>query len=190
MKQDQNMKVLVVGAGLGGCAAAMAMHYAGFEVVIVEKIRQFQRLGDSLGLGENALRLLDKWGCTDKIKRIGNKSPVFHIRRFDTGEIIATNRLMDMAGYIGHRGMYSPYSSGYGAAEELLWTGDYHQAFVDRVGELGIEIRMGSEIVSFDETVPSATLKSGEVIKADVILGADGIKSRKHAHRIPLSYLG
>lgn len=69
-------------AGLGGCAAAMAMHYQGFEVVIYEKIRQFQRLGDSLGLGENALRLLDRWGCTDKIKAIGNTSPVFHIRRF------------------------------------------------------------------------------------------------------------
>lgn len=62
---------------------------------------------------------------------------------------------MDMAGYIGHRG-------------------DYHQAFIDRVTELGITINMGSEIVSFDESVPSATLKSGETITADVIIGADG----------------
>ena len=92
MTQEQKLKVLVVGAGLGGCAAAMAMHHAGFEVIIVEKIRQFQRLGDSLGLGENALRLLERWGCTEKIKKIGNKSPVMHIRRYDTGDIIATQR--------------------------------------------------------------------------------------------------
>jgi len=156
--QEKGMRVLIVGAGLGGCAAAMAMHFQGFEVIIYEKIRKFQRLGDSLGLGENALRLLDQWGCTDKIKAIGNTSPVFHIRRFDTGEIIATQRLMDMAGYIGHRG-------------------DYHQAFIDRVTELGILIQMGSEIVAIDESKPSVTLKTGEIIFADVVIGADGIKS-------------
>jgi 2-polyprenyl-6-methoxyphenol hydroxylase-like FAD-dependent oxidoreductase len=45
-------KVIIIGAGLGGCANAMAMHYQGFDVVMYEKIREFQRLGDSLGLGE------------------------------------------------------------------------------------------------------------------------------------------
>jgi 2-polyprenyl-6-methoxyphenol hydroxylase-like FAD-dependent oxidoreductase len=58
----QKMKVVIIGAGLGGCATAMAMHYQGFEVVIYEKIRKFARLGDSLGLGENALKLLRRWG--------------------------------------------------------------------------------------------------------------------------------
>lgn len=33
-------------------------------------------------------------------------SPIMSIRRWDTGEIIANQRLMDMAGYIGHRGDY------------------------------------------------------------------------------------
>jgi hypothetical protein len=55
-------KVIIIGAGLGGCATAMAMHLQGFDVVIYEKIRKFQRLGDSLGLGENALKLLKRWG--------------------------------------------------------------------------------------------------------------------------------
>jgi len=55
-------KVVIIGAGLGGCATAMAMHYQGFDVVMYEKIKKFQRLGDSLGLGENALKLLRRWG--------------------------------------------------------------------------------------------------------------------------------
>jgi len=55
-------KVIIIGAGLGGCATAMAMHYQGFDVVMYEKVRKFQRLGDSLGFGENALKLLRRWG--------------------------------------------------------------------------------------------------------------------------------
>jgi salicylate hydroxylase len=55
-------KVIIIGAGLGGCATAMAMHYQGFDVVMYEKVREFGRLGDSLGLGENALKLLRRWG--------------------------------------------------------------------------------------------------------------------------------
>ncbi|BGP23933.1 hypothetical protein JCM10295v2_002834 [Rhodotorula toruloides] len=156
---EERLKVVVIGAGLGGLAAAMAMYYAGYEVVVYEKIKKFLPLGDSLGVGENALRLLTRWGVRDKLIAIGNKSPVMHIRRWDTGEIIATQRLMDMAGYIGHRAQY-------------------HASFLSRVEELGIPVHMGTAVASFDEFAPSVTLETGEVVNCDLVIGADGIKSR------------
>ncbi|KAE8451924.1 hypothetical protein EG329_002765 [Mollisiaceae sp. DMI_Dod_QoI] len=136
----------------------MAMHYAGFQVTVFEKVHKFLRLGDSLGLGENALRLLQRWGLHDQLIAIGNKSELMQIRRWGDGKILAQQPLMDMAGYIGHRG-------------------DYHEAFLERVRELGIEIKMGSNVVSYDEDEPSLTLSNGEVHRADVIVAADGIKS-------------
>lgn len=71
---------------------------------------------------------------------------------------------MDMAGHIGHRG-------------------DYHEAFLRGVRDAGIEINMGCEVMSFDEgddgvKRPSITFKDGRVKEADVIVGAEGIKSR------------
>jgi salicylate hydroxylase len=140
---------------LGGCAAAMAMHHQGFEVVVYEKIKKFLRLGDSLGLGENALRLLQRWGLHDKLIAIGNKSEFLQVRHWESGEVIAQQPLMDMAGYIGHRG-------------------DYHQAFLDRVAELGIPMHMGCAVTSYNEDDPSITLETGEVVKADIIVAADG----------------
>jgi salicylate hydroxylase len=137
--------VIIIGAGLGGCAAAMAMHHqgklsipkpslpssltdpAGFHVTIFERLRNFQRLGDSLGLGENALRLLARWGLHEQLIHIGNKSPNMQIRRWNDGEILAVQPLMDMAGYIGHRG-------------------DYHAEFLTRVQELGMTVRMGHKV--------------------------------------------
>lgn len=128
---------------------------------VLDKVRQFGRLGDSLGLGENAFKLLQRWGCeVDEIKRIGNQAPDMTIRRWSDGKVLAVQPLMDMAGYIGHRG-------------------DYHDVFLEWVSRRGIDIRMGSEVVQYDDVDPQPiiTLKSGEKLSADIIVAADGIKS-------------
>lgn len=105
----------------------MAMHYQGFDVEVYEKVRQFGRLGDSLGLGENALKLLQRWGLYEQLIKIGNQSEMMQIRRWHDGKLLAQQPLMDMAGYIGHRG-------------------DYHNEFLKRVEELGIPIHMGKNV--------------------------------------------
>jgi salicylate hydroxylase len=157
--------VIVVGAGLGGCACALALKHHGHSVVIYEKLRAFRRLGDSLGLGENALKLLTRWGGSslyDRLTKIGNQASDMQIRRWYDGKILAVQPLMDMAGYIGHRG-------------------DYHTVFLDAVRNAGIEIRMGCEVVDYrDEegTQPAIILSDGSEAIADLIVGADGIKSR------------
>ncbi|KAF2462276.1 hypothetical protein BDY21DRAFT_10812 [Lineolata rhizophorae] len=152
---------IVVGAGLGGCAAALALHAHGHQVLaVLDKVREFGRLGDSLGLGENAFKLLARWGCdVDEVKAIGNQAPSMQIRRWWDGKVLAVQELMDMAGYIGHRG-------------------DYHEIFLKWVKQKGIPIRMGAEVVAYDDSAnPSLTLKSGEKMHADIIVASDGIKS-------------
>ncbi|KAF2251119.1 FAD/NAD(P)-binding domain-containing protein [Trematosphaeria pertusa] len=156
------LTAIVIGAGLGGCAAAIALHHHGHKVLcVLDKVREFGRLGDSLGLGQNAFNLLEKWGCeVDEIKRIGNQAPNMTIRRWQDGKELAVQPLMDMAGYIGHRG-------------------DYHDVFLEWVRQRGIPIRMGSEVVQYEDRdpQPTITLKSGEQLSADIIVAVDGIKS-------------
>lgn len=59
------------------------MQNAGFSVSVYEKVHKFERLGDSLGLGENALLLLERWfaGLRDWLVEIRNKSQNMQIRR-------------------------------------------------------------------------------------------------------------
>ncbi|KAF2709994.1 FAD/NAD(P)-binding domain-containing protein [Pleomassaria siparia CBS 279.74] len=153
---------IVIGAGLGGCASAIALHHHGHRVLcVLDKVRSFGRLGDSLGLGENAFKLLQRWGCdVDEIRRIGNQAPNMTIRRWKDGKELAVQPLMDMAGYIGHRG-------------------DYHDVFLEWVRRRGVEVRMGSEVVAFDDGEGKAgvVLKGGERLEADIVVAADGIKS-------------
>lgn len=81
------------------------------------------------------------------------------IRRWHDGKVLATQPLMDMAGYIGHRG-------------------DYHDTFLKAVADADIPLHMDHEVVAFDEDKPSVIFASGEEVSADIIIGADGIKSR------------
>ncbi|ERS94898.1 hypothetical protein HMPREF1624_08796 [Sporothrix schenckii ATCC 58251] len=163
------------------------MRYHGHDVVVYEKIRAFRRLGDSLGLGENALKLLKRWQATDELHgtltSIGNSSETMQIRRWQDGQVLATQPLMDMAGRIGHRG-------------------DYHEAFLAGVRAAGIPLTMGREVVAYEEPEPAprpgatnatdatdATdgrtrkrvvvhFADGTTDDADLVVGADGIKSR------------
>ncbi|KAI5867561.1 putative monooxygenase [Durotheca rogersii] len=162
VEQKEPIKAIVIGAGLGGCACALALKHHGHSVVVYERLKGFRRLGDSLGYGENALKLLERWGGSSLYKRltsIGNQAPNMQIRRWHDGKILAQQPLMDMAGYIGHRG-------------------DYHEAFIQAVKDAGIEIRMGYEVVTYDESKPSVTFADGTEDTADIVVGADGIKSR------------
>ncbi|KAI0883962.1 putative monooxygenase [Annulohypoxylon maeteangense] len=168
--QKDPIKAIVIGAGLGGCACALALKHHGHSVVVYERLKGFRRLGDSLGLGENALKLLERWGGSDlyrKLTSIGNQAPDMQIRRWHDGKILAQQPLMDMAGYIGHRG-------------------DYHEAFIQAVKDAGIEIKMGREVVAYDETKPSVIFADGTEEVADIVVGADGIKS--HARELVLGF--
>ncbi|KAK5626941.1 hypothetical protein RRF57_002656 [Xylaria bambusicola] len=154
-----------VGAELGGCACALTLKHHGHSVIIYERLRVFRRLGDSLNLSKNALKLLERWGGRDlyhRLTSIGNQATDMQIRRWHDGKILAVQPLMDMAGYIGHRG-------------------DYHSAFLEAVKDAGIEIRMGCEIADYEDEAgrpPAIVMGDGTRVSADIIIGADGIKSR------------
>lgn len=164
MASSRKIKVIIVGAGLGGCAAALAMKYHGHDVVVYEKVRRFRRLGDSLGIGENALKLLRRWGgrlLYERLLRIGNQADNLAIRRWHDGKVLAEQPLTDMAGRIGHRG-------------------DYHNVLLRAVTDAHIPVYMDHEAVTYAEDGEGARVifADGSAADADIIVGADGIKSR------------
>jgi len=62
----------------------------------------------------------------------------------------------------------------YGTPYWLIHRPDYHHLLHEAAVENGCEIRVKSRVTSVDESVPSLTLASGQVLKADIIIGADG----------------
>jgi salicylate hydroxylase len=55
---------------------------------------------------------------------------------------------------------------------------EYQKVLYDRAVELGVTVRLGCKIQEIDESVPSAKLDNGEVVKGDLIVGADGKRAK------------
>jgi hypothetical protein len=59
---------LIVGGGIGGLAAALAVSRAGYTAHVIEKTEAFAELGAGLQLAPNATRVLDRLGLLDEIR--------------------------------------------------------------------------------------------------------------------------
>ena len=66
------MKIVIVGAGIGGLAAALSLHAAGFhDVVVHERVRELRPLGVGINLLPHAVRELTELGLGERVAAIG-----------------------------------------------------------------------------------------------------------------------
>lgn len=158
-------KVLVVGAGIGGLTAAAALIRQGIDVTVLEQAPQLGEVGAGLQVSPNAVKVLRGLGLETGLKDIACVPDAFCGYEWDTGEEL--------------------YRTPLGGTHERLYGAGYYQAHRADLHRLlasavpAERVRLGARIlsVSEDEAGASVTLDSGEVIDADVIIGADGIKS-------------
>lgn len=68
---NETRTAVVVGGGIGGLAAGVALHQRGWHVEVLERAEQFREVGAGISLWPNALRALDALGLGDEVRRLG-----------------------------------------------------------------------------------------------------------------------
>ncbi|MCB2069911.1 MAG: NAD(P)-binding protein, partial [Ottowia sp.] len=61
---------LVVGGGIGGMAAAVALQRVGWRVSLLERAPEFTEVGAGVQLGPNVTRVLRAWGLDEAVARV------------------------------------------------------------------------------------------------------------------------
>lgn len=64
---SQTMRVIIVGGGIGGLTAAIALRQTGWSVRVIERAEQFGEVGAGVQLGPNATRVLKRLGLGEKL---------------------------------------------------------------------------------------------------------------------------
>jgi len=159
------MRVLVVGAGIGGLTAALALRQSGFDVHVYEQARVLREVGAGLALGSNAVRVLHRLGLADELRGFGVRSESWDFRDWHSGEILGRVPLGDAA------------ESRWGAPFYNAHRADLHDALRAAVGDE--HISLGACCVSVEQVESRVAIgfADGRDATGDLLVGADGVHS-------------
>ena len=79
------MRIIVIGAGIGGLAAALTLGRSGFEVQVYEQASELREVGAGVQMSPNATRILHRLGLEEPLRRFGVRPRARVIRRWDDG---------------------------------------------------------------------------------------------------------
>src|ERR1700722_5200514 len=81
-------KIAVIGGGIGGLSAALALHRAGFAVDVYEQAPELNEVGGGINMGPNAARILYRLGLGAALDRDAVRPASAHVRRWDDGRTL------------------------------------------------------------------------------------------------------
>jgi 2-polyprenyl-6-methoxyphenol hydroxylase-like FAD-dependent oxidoreductase len=160
-------KVVVAGGGIGGLTAAIALRRAGFEVSVFERAAELGEVGAGLLLAANAQNALAKLGLANAVARLGTPASAGEIRSW-RGQVLASIPAAELEKKIG-------------TPSAAVHRADLQALLVREVGEG--TLRLGAEVESFEQDESGVRVKfaDGGHESANVLVGADGLRSRIRA---------
>jgi salicylate hydroxylase len=166
MYEKRPLKVLIIGCGLGGLSCAISCLKEGLDVQIIEKSKEIKEVGAGIQVPPNGTRVLQHYNLVDKIKEAGGVSIVKHqLLRYSNGKVLCSRPDEEWN------------EKELGALWYVIHRADYHLVLLNEAKRRGAKIRLGCEITDIDFNAPYAITSEGEVLYADAIIGADGLRS-------------
>ncbi|MFD4605729.1 FAD-dependent monooxygenase [Streptomyces sp. NPDC058464] len=166
---------LVVGGGIGGLAAALALARQGLDVHVIEQAQEFAEIGAGVQLAPNALRTLDRLGVLEPVLDGAVKPPSAVLMNAVTGERITS---------LGFgRGFQHTYAQPY----IVTHRSDLLDAILAAcVEEPAITLEVGRKAVVLAETAQGVlvTCADGSSYEAGALIGADGLWSAVRAYTV------
>ncbi|MBV6751991.1 FAD-dependent monooxygenase [Pseudomonas chlororaphis] len=159
-------KIAIVGAGLGGAAAATLLQQAGFDVSIYEQAPEFSRLGAGIHMGPNIMKIFRRMGIEQQLDQMGSHPDHWFSRDGMSGDYLSRIPLGEFA------------RKEYGASYVTVHRGDLHalQMSTIKPGTLHFNKRLEKIEDTGDQVRLSFT--DGTTASADIVIGADGINSK------------
>jgi 2-polyprenyl-6-methoxyphenol hydroxylase-like FAD-dependent oxidoreductase len=166
------LHALVVGGGIGGLATGIALRRVGIEVTVLEQAGRLETVGAGLGLAANAVQALERLGVADEVRARGEAAGTLVARKPNGATLLEVSL----------------------QGREMLGV---HRADLQEVlaGALGDALRLGAACAGFrdDGERVRVELGGGEQLEGDVLVGADGLRSKTRASLLedgPPAYAG
>lgn len=162
-------KALVVGAGIGGLTAALALREAGLDVEVYERASELRAAGSGLSVMSNAVGALESLGLGIDLARHGRVLESYHVRTAK-GRLIREFPFPDIISRLG-------------TPSVLITRSDLQRALLDAA--VGIPVTLGAAATGYETLAADAgpgravrvTFEDGREAYGDLLVGADGFHS-------------
>jgi 2-polyprenyl-6-methoxyphenol hydroxylase-like FAD-dependent oxidoreductase len=168
MKTAHRRSVIVVGGGIGGLAAALALTQKGIAVRLFEQAPEFKEIGAGIQLGPNVFRMFECLGVTDEINKFAVFPESLLMRDSVTGQEVTRIAL----GKEFLAKFKYPYA--------VIHRADLHRVLLAaNQRERLVELRPATKVETVEERSDGIAVRShnGERHSADALIGADGLWS-------------
>ncbi|MFT4213000.1 MAG: FAD-dependent urate hydroxylase HpxO [Microbacterium sp.] len=163
------MRFIIIGAGIGGTSAGIALARLGHEVEIYDQIRENKPVGAALSLWPNGVKVLNWLGLREEVAALGGIVETMSYEDGHSGETLCRFSLSPVTDLSGQR----PYPVARADLQALL---------MESFGRDRIHLGMRVVAVAQDDDTVTVTFENGETATGDVLIGADGARSLTREH--------
>jgi 2-polyprenyl-6-methoxyphenol hydroxylase-like FAD-dependent oxidoreductase len=159
-----NSDTAIIGAGIGGLSAAIALQLLGQKVRVFERAPELKEMGAGIVLSANAIKALEKLGIADQVRQSGSAVKKAEIRTPD-GQLLVNMPVHKQA-------------ERYGTYSYLIYRPDLQRILTEKLEPNTIEHGKKFLRLEQDQEKVTSFFEDGETLKTDLLIGADGVHSR------------
>nr|BAH89433.1 salicylate 1-monooxygenase [uncultured bacterium] len=166
---SNSLRIIIAGGGIGGMAAGLSLLRKGFDVRIFEQAPALTEVGAGVQISPNGSRALDALGAFERLKVLSCTPETKQFRHWKTGRSWPLFDLGDVA------------IAKYGYPYLTVYRPDLLDALAQGVRAIDPDaIALGTKAVGLDQDEKGVrlTFENGETAQGDILIGADGVRSR------------